>query len=180
MTRDRDAMLVEACLSGDPAAFGALVDSYEGKLYNVALQITRSRDDAMDVTQSAFVKAYEKLHTFDPSYRFFSWIYRIAINEALNHARRKGPVTGLDLDSLLGPDDPEQASSDHETRRLLYQAVGELSPEHRTVVVLKHLEGLSYRETAEVLGISEKKVKSRLFTARQKLRALLEERGVTR
>lgn len=172
-------MLVEACLSGDPAAFGALVDSYEGKLYNIALQITRSRDDAMDVTQSAFVKAYEKLHTFDPSYRFFSWIYRIAVNEALNQVRRKHPATGVDLEMLLGPDDPERASSDREIRELLYRAVGELSPEQRTVVVLKHLQGLSYRETAEILGIPENRVKSRLFSARQKLRALLEKRGVT-
>jgi RNA polymerase sigma-70 factor (ECF subfamily) len=172
-------MLVEACLSGDPAAFGALVDSYEGKLYNVALQITRSRDDAMDVTQTAFVKAFEKLHTFDPSLRFFSWIYRITINEALNQTRRKRPATNIDLEALLGPDDPEQASSDRELRDLLYQAVGELSPDHRTVVVLKHLQGLSYRETADILGISENRVKSRLFAARQKLRALLEKRGVT-
>ena len=172
-------MLVEACLSGDPAAFGALVDSYEGKLYNVALQITRSRDDAMDVTQTAFVKAFEKLHTFDPSRRFFSWIYRIAINEALNQTRRRSPTTSIELEALLGPDDPEQASSDREISGLLHQAVGELSPDHRTVVVLKHLQGLSYREIAEILGISENRVKSRLFSARQKLRALLEKRGVT-
>ena len=171
-------MLVEACLSGDPAAFGALVDSYEGKLYNVALQITRSREDAMDATQSAFVKAYEKLHTFDPSYRFFSWIYRIAINEALNLTRRKGAATSAELDSLLGPDDPERDTIDREAVRHLYAALDGLSPEHRAVIVLKHLQGLSYRETAEVLDISEDRVKSRLFTARKRLRALLELRGM--
>ena len=83
-------MLVEACLSGDTSAFGRLVDTYERPLYNAALRITNSRDDAMDATQSAFVKAYEKLHTFNSSYRFFSWIYRIAVNEALNIVQRKG------------------------------------------------------------------------------------------
>ena len=172
-------MLVEACLSGDSAAFGALVDSYEGKLYNVALQITRSRDDAMDATQSAFVKAYEKLHTFDPSYRFFSWIYRIAINEALNLTRRKSSAASADLDALLGPDDPERDTIDREAVRHLYAALEGLSPEHRAVIVLKHLQGLSYRETAEVLDIPEDRVKSRLFTARKRLRALLEQRGIT-
>ena len=172
-------MLVEACLSGDPSAFGVLVDSYEGKLFNVALQITGSRDDAMDVTQSAFVKAYEKLHTFDPSYRFFSWIYRIAINEALNLTRRKGASAALDPEIGLAADDPERLCSDREFRRLLYQAVGELSQEQRVVVILKHLQGISYREIAENLGITEALVKSRLFSARQRLRELLERRGVT-
>jgi len=173
-------MLVEACLSGDSSAFGVLVDSYEGKLYNVALQITGSREDAMDATQSAFVKAYEKLHTFDDSYRFFSWIYRIAINESLNLTRRKGPVSGIDMETVVGSDDPEQASSDREVHRKLYGAIGSLSPEHRAVIVLKHLQGLSYREIAGVLEIPEERVKSRLFSARQKLRALLEERGITK
>lgn len=178
MTRERDAMLVEACLSGDSSAFGSLVDSYEGKLYNVALQITGSREDAMDATQTAFVKAYEKLHTFDPKYRFFSWIYRIAINEALNITRRRRQPSGVDVESLLGPDDPERSSSDREVRRLLYRSVASLSPEHRAVIVLKHLHGLSYREVAEVLSIPEERVKSRLFSARQKLKALLEGQGV--
>lgn len=172
-------MLVECCLSGDSSAFGALVDSYEGKLYNVALQITGSRDDAMDVTQAAFTKAYEKLHTYDQSYRFFSWIYRIAINEALNLTRRRGSSSALEPEVALARDDPEQLSSDHQLRRILLKAVDELSAEHRAVVVLKHLQGLSYREIAEVLGISEARVKSRLFSARQRLRQLLETRGVT-
>jgi len=172
-------MLVESCLSGDPTAFGVLVDSYEGKLYNVALQITGSRDDAMDVTQSAFVKAYEKLHTFDPSYRFFSWIYRIAINEALNVTRRKGASSALDPGMALVEGDPEQLASDRELRRLLHRALEELSPELHVVVVLKHVQGLSYREIAEILEIPEERVKSRLFSARQRLRQLLEKRGVT-
>ncbi len=172
-------MLVEACLSGDHAAFGSLVDSYETKLYNVALRITGSRDDAMDVTQSTFVKAYEKLHTFDPSHRFFSWIYRIAINEALNMTRRRGAASELDP-GMAGVDgDPERLSSDREYRAVLHRALAELTPEYRTVVVLKHLQGLSYREIADLLGIDETLVKSRLFSARRRLREALEKRGVT-
>ena len=85
MTSERDAMLVAACLAGDRTAFAQLVDAYESKLFYAAFRITGSADDAMDATQSAFVKAYENLRTFDPSRRFFSWIYRIALNEALEH-----------------------------------------------------------------------------------------------
>jgi RNA polymerase sigma-70 factor (ECF subfamily) len=133
----------------------------------------------MDATQSAFVKAYEKLHTFDTTYRFFSWIYRIAINEALNLTRKRQSSAVSELDSLLGPDDPEQNTIDREAARYLYAALDGLSPEHRAVIVLKHLQGLSYRETAEILDIPEDRVKSRLFSARRKLRALLEQQGVT-
>ena len=173
-------MLVQACLSGDNTAFGTLVDTYEDKLYNVALRITGSRDDAMDVTQSAFVKAYEKLNTFDPSYKFFSWIYRITINEALNLIKRRGRDAPLHRDAVAPIANPERATSDAETVHTVYRALDDLSPEHRAVVVLKHLEGMSYREIANLLEIPEKRVKSRLFTARQSLRALLVERGVER
>ena len=172
-------MLVQACLSGDSAAFGSLVDQYEGKLFNVALQITGSREDAMDATQAAFVKAYEKLHTFDPSYRFFSWIYRIAINESLNHVKRRGRESMLEGEIAVEATDPEQQVGDSEMWSAVVRAVRELKPEHRAVVVLRHLEGLSYREIADILGIGENKVKSRLFSARRLLRHKMLERGVT-
>lgn len=170
--------LVNACLSGDTTAFGSLVNAYEGKLFNVALQITGSRDDAMDVTQSAFVKAYEKLHTFDPSYRFFSWIYRITVNEALNLRLRRPHPSALDSDPVAATPDPEQASYSAEVSRTVHQALEGLSQELRVLVVLKHLQGLSYREIAAILGIPEQRVKSRLFTARQKLRNILADTGL--
>ncbi len=170
-------MLVNACLSGDTTAFGSLVDTYEGKLFNVALQITGSRDDAMDATQSAFVKAYEKLHTFDPTYRFFSWIYRITVNEALNLRHRRPRATALDINTAADQPDPEQASHSAEITRNVHLALKGLDPEYRALVVLKHLQGLSYREIAEIVGISEQRVKSRLFSARQKLRTILADRG---
>jgi RNA polymerase sigma-70 factor (ECF subfamily) len=173
-------MLVQACLSGDNAAFGNLVDQYEGKLFNVALQITGSREDAMDATQAAFVKAYEKLHTFDPSYRFFSWIYRIAINESLNHVKRRGREATLETETAATMADPEREVGDSETWNEVVRAMRELKPEHRAVVVLRHLEGLSYREIADILSIPENKVKSRLFSARRRLRHALLERGVAK
>ena len=156
------------------------LDAYEGTLFNAALRITGSRDDAMDVTQNAFVKAYEKLHTFNPSYRFFSWIYRITVNEAINLSRRRPRETAIGGNQPAEAPNPEQASQQAQTSRAVHRALRRLSPEHRTLVVLKHLEGLSYQEMATILTISEKKVKSRLFTARRELRKILSEKGMAR
>jgi RNA polymerase sigma-70 factor (ECF subfamily) len=178
--KDHDSMLVQATLDGDRAAFGGLVDRYEKKLYNAAYRITGSREDAMDATQAAFVKAYENLHTFDFAYRFFSWIYRIALNEALSLVRRRQPVTDLDShvpDSAAGP---EQTASGKETGQLIQEALLRLQPDYRAVVILRHFEGLSYLEIGEVLGIPSKTVKSRLFSARRELRTALLDRGVSR
>lgn len=172
-------MFVEASLNGDQSAFGTLVDRYEKQLYSVAYRITGSPEDAMDATQAAFLKAYEKLETFDFTYRFFSWIYRIAMNEALNLVRQRRQVTDLDArtpDSGLGP---EQKVSGKETGRLIEEAMWGLNPDHRAIVVLRHMEGLSYDEIGEVLGIPAKTVKSRLFSARRELRTALFDRGLS-
>jgi RNA polymerase sigma-70 factor (ECF subfamily) len=134
----------------------------------------------MDVTQNAFVKAYEKLNTFDPSYRFFSWIYRITVNEALNLCRRRPRPVTVDGDPAAPTPSPEQSTHQAEVSRTVHRALRALDPNHRALLVMKHVEGLSYREIAAVLGISEKRVKSRLFTARKRLRDVLEERGIAR
>jgi RNA polymerase sigma-70 factor (ECF subfamily) len=177
MTRDEDAMLVQACLEGDHSAFDLLVDRYEGALFNAAYRITGSVEDAMDATQAAFVNAFEKLHTFDSSYRFFSWIYRIACNQALNLVGRRRPRVELDADHPDHGADPEAVFTESEAGGFLQRALMELTPQHRVVIVLKHLQGLTYREIAELLEIPEKTVKSRLFTARQNLRSILLEKG---
>jgi RNA polymerase sigma-70 factor (ECF subfamily) len=172
-------MLVTACLRGDRGAFDELVDRYQGPLFNAAYRITGSVDDAMDATQAAFVNAFEKLGTFDPQYRFFSWIYRIVINQSLNLVDRRRDAIGLDTELPATDGNPERTFDGTENARLLEEALNELAPEHRTVILLKHLEGFSYQEIGELLGVPEKTVKSRLFTARQRLRLVLNERGVT-
>ena len=177
MARDDDAMLVEACLRGDRNAFGTLVDRYEGPIFNAAYRITGSVEDAMDATQNAFVAAYEKLHTFDPTYRFFSWIYRIAVNQSLNLVSGRKAQTSLDENAHAADHGPAEVFDTTEARGQLRQALLDLEPIYRTVIVLKHLEGLSYREIGDILDIPEKTVKSRLFTARQRLRVILTERG---
>ena len=179
MTRDNDAMLVEACLRGDRHAFDELVDRYEGPLFCAAYRITGSVEDAMDATQNAFVNAYEKLHTFDPSYRFFSWIYRIAVNQSLNLVDRRREQAPINEEQPAADRNPAEAFDSTEVRGQIKAALLELEPSHRTVIVLKHLEGFSYREIGELLDIPEKTVKSRLFSARQRLRAILTERGLS-
>lgn len=177
MARDPDAMLVRACLEGDNTAFGVLVERYSGKLFNAAYRITRSREDAVDATQAAFLKAYEKLPSFDFDHRFFSWIYRIALNEALDISGRRRRETTLDDAPEGVGGDVEGAYAENERSRLLHQALQALEPRARALIVLKHLQELSYSDIAEVVGVAEKIVKSRLFSARQRLREALLERG---
>ncbi len=169
-------MMVRACLDGDNAAFGALVQKYSGKLFNATYRITHGREDAVDATQAAFVKAYEKLPTFDFNHRFFSWIYRIALNEALDIAGRRREARLDDAPEPIGGD-VEGEYAQAERSRLVQRALMELPPDGRALIVLRHFQGLSYGDIAEILRVPEKTVKSRLFTARQRLRKVLEERG---
>jgi len=157
-----------------------LVLRYQRVLYNVTLRMLDDPDDAMGATQSAFVKAYERLASFDPSRRFFSWLYRIALNEALDRRRRRRVRVPLS-ERIVAPDpDPARMAADHETEWMIRDALRQLSPVRREVVVLRHFAGLSYQEIADALDVPEKTVKSRLFDARRKLAELLMARGVVR
>lgn len=179
MTNENDVMLVAACLRGDRSAFDVLVERYERPLFNAAYRITGSIEDAMDATQTAFVKAYERLHTYNADYRFFSWVYRIAVNQSLNIVGRRRDESELDGNFPAAVNNPETAYRGTESAELLENAMMQLQPDHRAVIVLKHVEGFSYTEIGELLGIPEKTVKSRLFTARQRLRSILNDLGVT-
>jgi len=173
-----DETLVQRCLSGDTEAFGELVSRYERPLFNVALRMLRDREDARDATQSAFVKAWQHLDQFDRNRRFFSWLYRIAINESLNRAtrRRKGePLDDNLVDRGLSPAEGAERS---EQAMLVERAVHKLSDAYREVIVLRHWLDLSYDEIAEALHVPAKTVKSRLFSARARLAEILAEMGV--
>ena len=128
----------------------AVVDRYQGPIFNAACRITDSADGATDATQTAFVRAFEKLHTFDPRYRFFSWIYRIVVNQSLNIIDRRRDESALEPELAANGGSPETAADDRDRARALERALLDLSPEHRAVVVLKHLHGLSYREIADL------------------------------
>ena len=169
-----DIELVHRTLAGDRNAFGEIVERYQNPVYTLALRMLGDRDEAEDVAQSAFVKAFEKLASFDPGYRFFSWLYRIAHNEAVNALERRQRHEGLE--DATGEVEPPEVRSD--LGDLIGQCLLDLSVDHRSVIVLRHFQDLSYDEMAAALGISEKKVKSRLFSARAALREIVTRKGI--
>ena len=170
---EEDRALVKEYLEGQRDAATGLVDRYQKRLYNLALRLLANVQDAEDVIQTVFLNAFVKLETFDPRYRFFSWIYRMTVNESLNMLkRRKGTVALEDVPEMAAP---SRSSGVAEARDRVGKALQQLRPDDRAVVVLKHLESFSYEEIADVLDIPVKTVKSRLFTARERLRLTLLE-----
>jgi RNA polymerase sigma-70 factor (ECF subfamily) len=168
---DDEAALVARCLRGDPDAFEPLVKRYERVLFSVALRLLGDYEEARDATQNALVRAYVHLETFDPTRKFFSWIYRIAVNECLNVRRARRPQERLadTLEAKAAPDGVETL----ELRDQIQVALQGLTDEYREVIVLRHFADLSYAEISDVVGVPEKTVRSRLFTARQRLGTLL-------
>ena len=165
---EADLAAVRRCLDGERAAFEELVLRYQRPLFNVALRLLGRYDEASDATQNAFVKAYGHLDTFDPTQRFFSWIYRILRNECLNALRGQRTWEPLS-DGVLGGARPSDAIEDVERQRAVHQAVMALEMDYREVIALRHFAGMSYEDIATMLGIPAKTVKSRLYTARQRL-----------
>jgi len=168
---DEDGLIIR-CLAGESAAFEPLVARYHPPLFRVAVRLLGDREEARDVTQTTFLKAYRALATCDRQRRFFSWIYRILINECLNIRRSRRPMQGLD-DGMASPpvgSDPVEAA---ETRRRVRKALLQLPPDLRDVIVLRHFAEMRYEQIAASVGVPEKTVKSRLFSARQRLCELL-------
>jgi RNA polymerase sigma-70 factor (ECF subfamily) len=171
---DEDVLWVARCLRGDASAFDAIVRRYERVLFSVAHRMLGNYEDALDATQNAFVRAYEGLDSYDPGRRFFSWIYRIAVNECLNFRRAQRPSEPLsEAMEAAASENPLESVVALERSERIDVALARLSEEHRLVVVLRHFADLSYTEMSDVLGVPEKTVKSRLFEARQRLGDLL-------
>lgn len=177
---DGDSVLVKQALEGDEAAFEEIVRRYERTIYNVAYRMVRSHDDALDITQTVFIKAYRKLATFNPTYKLFSWLYAIAVNESINYIKKRNRTVPTDCDLAVDHRTPGDAIERAEVGEQIQTALMGLSIDYRIVVVLKYFLELSYREISEIVDIPEKTVKSRLFTARERLRALLVKQGVRR
>jgi RNA polymerase sigma-70 factor (ECF subfamily) len=177
---DTDHDLIERCRQGDMKAFEVIVDTYQKPVFNAAYRITGSRDDAADITQSVFLKLLQNLNSYNPAHKLFSWLYRIAVNESLNFVRKAKRSVPLDHVRVQSGDHPAHQAELAERKDVLQKALGRLKPEHRAVLVLKHLQGFSYEEIAGALDIPEKLVKSRLFSARQMLRRELTALGVGR
>lgn len=174
-----DSVLVRRTLNGDRSAFETIVDRYQKAIFNLAFRMAGNIQDAEDITQSAFMKAFEKLHTYDPKYKFFSWLYRIAVNESLNCIKHKKPFEALDRDMVSGERTPDQQVHADQVSRRVQKALLQLKPDYRVVIVLRHFNGLSYQEISQSIAVPVKTVKSRLFTARQMLKDLLLQQGIT-
>jgi RNA polymerase sigma-70 factor (ECF subfamily) len=175
---DADAVLVEGCRNGDRVAFATLVTRYQRPIYNAAYRILANTEDASEVTQVVFLRILERLDEYDPQYKFFSWIYRIAINEAidvLRHNRREEPLDDeIDLPDTAGSG-PEQHYRDRELSERIQRVLMSMKVEDRVVLTLRHFSDFSYREIAEILSTEEKTVKSRLFEARQRMSELVSD-----
>jgi len=178
--------LVERAQVGDSAAFTTLVEQYQRKIFRLAMNITQNTEDAEDVLQETFLKAYQHLDGFQRNSKFYTWIVRIAVNEALMKLRKRRGDKFVSLDEPLetGEEEvkrevavwegnPEDRYSQEEIRKILDEAVESLKPDFRTVFALRDIEELSTEETAEALGISVPAVKSRLLRARLALREKL-------
>ncbi|HUJ58867.1 MAG TPA: sigma-70 family RNA polymerase sigma factor [Kofleriaceae bacterium] len=183
-----DLELVQAARRGDRDAFRTLFERYHRRAYGLAHGVLRNQDDALDVVQEAFIKAHKYLDKFEGTSSFYTWLYRIVMNLAIDHLRKHRRVKPVELDEqqleaaggdadallprLLGGN-PGRALLDKEIRERIDQALGELSDNHRAVLIMRELEGLSYEDMAQAMGCSKGTIMSRLFHARKNMQKRL-------
>jgi RNA polymerase sigma-70 factor (ECF subfamily) len=178
---EAEAALVERAQGGDRAAFEELVRRHADRLYAVVLRFVADRDEAQEVTQEAFLRAWRSIDRFEGRSRIFTWLYRIGINEAKRRAARRPPVKVVSLDDEPIPEAPDWSEAPEtrlrqaDLRRLLEDAIRALPLEYRVPLILRDVEGLSTREAAEVMEIGEAAFKSRLHRARLAVRRALDE-----
>lgn len=177
MDDNEDLKLVQESRQGSRESFERLLIRYEKAIFNAAYRILHDYEDAKDVTQNVFVKAFQNLEHFDPKHRFFSWIYRIALNESINLCKSRRRLEAAE-DTRVEEDTPEKLMRQTELGGVVQAALMSLGFEYRVVIVLRHFNDCNYQEMSEILEIPEKTVKSRLFTARTLLRQILSVKGV--
>ena len=181
-----EALLIDHLREGDETALAPLVEKYKRMVHRLAMQITKNHEDANDVMQETFIKVYQSIHTFRQEAAFETWVYRIAVNEALNFVKRRERRRESSLETTDESEfntetlrkaeinnDPEIQAEKAELRHWVTKAVNSLSLKHRIVVILHELEGLTHAEIASILNCSEGTVRSRLHYARKQLRSLL-------
>lgn len=183
-----DRELVRESRRGDREAFRELVERYQRKILSVALGMAQNREDALELTQETFVKAYENLRRFKGESSFYTWLYRIVVNLAIDYRRRdrrqsvtslseRSPI-GTELQDSLADDEgknPYERARAHEIGERVSQAIDELTPDHKAVILLREVEGLSYEDISRVMQCSKGTVMSRLHYARKKLQSKLRD-----
>lgn len=173
MMEQSDQDLVSGCLRGDEGCFGTLLERYQKPVYNLAFRFAGDKDDAEDITQATFVKVFENLSSYDPRRKFFSWMYRIALNEALNFKRAKKETANLPDDLTTGDDTIHETIEHREDMQRIEQALFALHEDLRSAIVLHYFSDCSYADISYILDIPERTVKSRLYDARERLRRVL-------
>ena len=182
-------MLVEQARSGSHAAFRTLVERHQKRVYGMALSMLRDPDDARDVVQDAFIKAYRNLAGFQGDSAFYTWLYRIAMNLCIDRTRRRKRAAPVEFDETVAAEedgesglspqrlgfDPARALDDREIRERVMASLEKLSPAHRAIIIMREVDGLSYQEIADTLSISIGTVMSRLFYARKRLQEMLRD-----
>ena len=176
---EEDIQLVNRSLLKDAGAFEKLIDKYQKPIYNLGMRMFGNVDEAEDLTQNVFIKSWERLNTYDPKYKFFSWLYRIALNESINLSNREKRKERIEDEEKYGNDcsiDLEVEKNEQSTK--IHDSLTEIEINYRIVIVLRYYLELSYTEIAELIEIPEKTVKSRLFSARQLLKENLLKKGI--
>ena len=182
-----DPQLVEQAKGGSEPAFRTLVERYQRKIYAMALGMVRDPDEARDVVQDAFFKAFKNLSSFQGQSAFYTWLYRIALNLCIDRARSGKRAPKVEFDEAIDREemgssgispsrlgfDPERALDNREIREQVQAAIVQLSPTHRAVLLLREVDGLAYKDIAEVMQCSEGTVMSRLFHARKRMQEML-------
>lgn len=171
-----DRNLIQCYLDGDRRAAADLVDRYERRLFTVALRMLGNAQDAEDTLQEVFGNVFHSLAMYDPRFRFFSWIYRMTVNQSLNVLKGRRALVTLE-DQMNLPAEGVAVDDAVEAEEQVRKALTVLKPDDRAVVVLRYFGSLSYEEMAEVLAVPARTVKSRLFTARERLRTVLLSQG---
>ena len=189
MTREEESRIVQKVIRGDVNAFEKLVIEYEKSVYNIALRMTGNSEDASDMTQEAFIKAYNSLQSFRGDSKFSVWLYRIATNVCLDflRSRSRKPTVSLSVEDNEGEEvqldvadesqSPELLLDRQMTRESVRRGLDTLSPEYRQILLLREIQGLSYDEISQALGLEVGTVKSRIFRARKKLCTFLLQDG---
>jgi RNA polymerase sigma-70 factor (ECF subfamily) len=188
--RERDKELVSLAQRGDTTAFRELFDRYHRRAFAVALGVVKNKQDALDIVQDAFIKVHKHIQNFQGTASFYTWLYRIVMNLSIDHVRKAKKGRDLDYDDKVGRDDenvagdgaivptilgasPTKTVLRRELADAIHEALAGLSEDHRAVILLREVEGLSYEEMARVLEVPKGTIMSRLFHARRNMQAAL-------
>ncbi|MGC1453567.1 MAG: sigma-70 family RNA polymerase sigma factor [Nitrospirota bacterium] len=177
-TEERE--IIRLCLEGESEQYAVLVDRYKAMAYNIAYRMLGDADAAKDMSQESFISAYASLEKFQYGSKFSSWLYRIVVNKCKDRLRAEWDTVQVDEISDIVPSrerTPEQTASSRQTGDAVQKALNSLPDEYREVIVLKHIEGLDYREIADILGVSVNALKVRAHRGREMLKELLQEMG---